>query len=471
MTSDRRNFIKKAAVVSAGLSLSAPFPAAAERQMPDTFPAPPPSPQSRHNMCGYAAPKIGNVRVGFIGVGNRGMRAVERYLKLGGVEVKAVCDLRKSQTDKAVAMAQKAGQQPDAYHSSPDIWKTLSERDDIDLIYLLTPWQLHTPQAVHAMEHGKHVCVEVPAATTVEECWALVETSERTKKHCIQVENCCYDFTELLNLNLAQHGFFGEVTHCEGAYIHSLTDLLFEKDRFYQMWQLKEITKNVGNLYPTHGLGPICQVLNINRGDVLDRMVSMSNDDFLLHKTARERAATDSLYKQFENESFNGMMNTSTIRTKKGKTIVLQYDVVSPRPYSRIQLISGTKGAALKYPEPARYSSGHNWLNTDEQKQLEKQYTPAIVQKIGELAKQVGGHGGMDFLMDWRIIDCLHNGLPMDMDVYDAALWSVMTPLSGWSVKNGSKPVEIPDFTRGNWQQNAPVDLSMRHGGNTPVIL
>ncbi len=425
------------------------------------------TPPQTFNMSGYAAPRLEVVRVGVIGIGNRGMGAVERLNKLEGVEIKALCDLRAEKVEEAKKRISASGHRPETYSGSPEIWKKLAERSDLDLVYILTPWAYHTPMAVFSMNHGKHVCVEVPAAKTIEECWQLVETSERTRKHCMMVENCCYDFTELLTLNMARQGFFGEIVHCEGAYIHNLQELVFSKNHFYQMWELDEMWKRKGNLYPTHGLGPICQVLNINRGDQMDYLTSMSTNDFVLGSMAKDLAAKDDFYKPYAGKSFNGNMNNSTIRTKKGKTILVQYDVSSPRPYSRIQLVSGTKGIALKYPEPARYSTGHEWMSEKEYQALEEKYMPPIVKKMGEVAKKVGGHGGMDFLMDWRTIDCLRNGLPLDQDVYDAALWSSVGPLSAWSIANRSNSIDVPDFTRGSWQKNRPVDISMDKGGTT----
>ncbi|MBE9461506.1 Gfo/Idh/MocA family protein [Dyadobacter subterraneus] len=425
----------------------------------------------KFNMSGYAAPKLPVVRVGFIGLGNRGMAAVERMNKIEGVQIKALCDLRAEKVEEAAKMVSPQGHQPKKFYTGADAWKQLCEMPDIDLVYIVTPWALHTPMAVFSMNHDKHVCVEVPAAKTIEECWQLVETSERTRKHCMMTENCCYDFSELLTLNMARQGFFGEITHGEGAYLHNLQEYVFSKDRFYQMWELEELSKRTGNLYPTHGLGPICQVMNINRGDQMDYLVSMSNNDFIMGETAKKLAADDLFFKPYVGRHFNGMINTSTIRTHKGKTILVQFDVSSPRPYSRIQLVSGTKGTALKYPEPARYSKDHEWLTAEEYKAVEEKYTPPIIKKIGEAAKQVGGHGGMDFLMDWRTIDCLRNGLPLDQDVYDAALWSSIGPLSEWSVAHRSNSIDVPDFTSGSWKTNKPVDISMKEGGNTKVLL
>jgi len=236
------------------------------------------------------------------------------------------------------------------------------------------------------------------------------------------------------------------------------------------MWRLKENIGKDGNRYPTHGLGPVCQVLNINRGDKMDYLVSMSSIDNMMGETAKELAAKDDFYKPYVNKKYRGNMNTTVIRTNKGKTIMLQHDVTTPNVYSRIHKISGTKGSALKYPSPVRISTGHEkWLTEQELNSLEEKYRPPIVKKVGELAKQVGGHGGMDFLMDWRLIDCLRNGLPLDQDVYDAASWSVIAPLSDRSVGHRSTSVDIPDFTGGSWKQNKPVDILLETGGNTTV--
>jgi predicted dehydrogenase len=427
--------------------------------------------KQRFNMSGYAAPKIDTVRIGFIGLGNRGPGAVERMAHIEGTDIKALCDLRPEKASAAKKLLDGSIHHPDVYTGNVDEWKKMCDRSDIDLVYIATPWALHAPMAVYAMNHGKHVCVEVPAAKTLEECWQLVETSEQTKKHCIILENCCYDFFELLTLNMIRQGLFGEIVHGEGAYLHTLLESNFGKDKYYDMWRLKENFRN-GNLYPTHGLGPVAQAMDINRGDKMDYLVAMSSNDFQMAVMANELAAKDDFYKQFVNKKFRGNMNTTTIRTSKGRTIMLQHDVTSPVVYSRIHKINGTKGSCLKYPEPAKIAFGHEgWVSDEEYKNLESKYMAPIVSKVGEMAKQVGGHGGMDFLMDWRTIDCLRNGLPVDMDVYDAALWSSIAPLSEKSVANRSNSVDIPDFTSGSWKENAPVDISLQKGGNTKVLM
>jgi hypothetical protein len=286
----------------------------------------------------------------------------------------------------------------------------------------------------------------------------------------MMMENCCYDFFELLTLNMARQGFFGDIVHCEGAYIHNLLSSNFDKNVYWNMWRLKENASRRGNLYPTHGLGPVCQILDINRGDKMEFLVSVMSRDFLMNETAKRLASTDDFYEPYVDNPYRGNITTTSILTNKGRTIMIQHDVTSPNVYSRIHKVSGTKGAALKYPLPAKISVGDSWIPDEEMKAIEEKYTPPIVKLVGEMAKKVGGHGGMDFLENWRLIDCLRNGLPLDEDVYDAALWSSVAPLSEWSVAHKSKTIDVPDFTRGAWKTNSPVDLSMDKGGTTQVI-
>lgn len=472
MKDNRRNFLKLTSLTSLGIAgglvkgfANEPGDNILSNNSAGRFNA------ERFNMSGYAAPKIDTVRVGFIGLGQRGPTHLTNMTKLGGVSIMGLCDIRQEKVLEAQKLIDKSGQKPTHYFGDKDAWKKLCDRKDVDLIYIATPWALHVPMAVYAMQQGKHVAIEVPAAKTLDECWQLVKTSEKTRKHCMMLENCCYDFFELMTLNMARQGFFGDIIHTEGAYIHYLLDLNFSKDGYYDMWRLKENIGRNGNLYPTHGLGPICQVMNINRGDKMDYLVSMSSIDNMMEKEAEERAAKDDFYKPFVHKPYRGNMNTTVIRTNKGRTIMVQHDVTSPNVYSRIHKISGSKGSALKYPTPRIASSHDKWLSEQEMKSLEEKYQPAIVKKVGELAKQVGGHGGMDFLMDWRLIDCLRNGLPLDQDVYDAALWSSIAPLSEKSVASRSTSVDIPDFTGGFWKQNTPVDISLERGGNTVVKL
>lgn len=476
MKTNRRNFLRTATVAGAG-AIAAGTVSSCSRQkettefMPEVRKAVLASHSQKFNMTGYSAPPLEKIRIGFIGLGQRGPGAVERMVHVEGVEISALCDKYPDRVDKMQAMIAGFGlPEAKSFSGSEEAWKGLCDDPEIDLVYICTPWAWHTPMAVRAMESGKHVAVEVPAAKTVDECWQLVETSERTKKHCMQLENCCYDFFELLTLNMARQGLFGELIHGEGAYIHDLRwDYTYDKNGYADMWRLKENVRN-GNLYPTHGLGPICQIMNINRGDRMDYLTSTSSNDFSMAADLGQLAKEDPFYQPFAGKKYRGNMNTSVVKTYGGRTIMIQHDVSSPRPYSRIHLISGTKGMACKYPEPERIALGHSWLSPEEFKVLEEKYTPGIVKRVGEMAKEIGGHGGMDFIMDWRLIDCLRNGLPLDQDVYDAALWSVITPLSEWSVANRSNSIDIPDFTCGSWTSNKQVDPNLPNGGNTKVL-
>jgi len=397
------------------------------------------------------------VRVAFIGLGHRGQDVVRRFMYLEGIEVVALCDINKDFVEFMQQFLADNNRPPALeFYENSDDWKKVCELENVDLIYNCASWDLHAKVAVYAMEQGKHIALEVPAAVTLEECWQLVNTAEKTRRHCIMLENCCYDFFEMATLNMAQQGLLGEIVHVEGAYIHDLRRHNFagtdDPDYHYQnMWRLKYNEKHTGNLYPTHGLGPVCQALNIHRGDKMNYLVSMSTDQFGMTKYAKEKFGEDS---DFANKEYaRGDMNTTIIRTEKGKTIMLQHDVTSPRPYSRLHLLSGTKGFVQKYPvqgislEP----DGHNFLTEKALDDLLKKYEHPVVTEVGKKAQEVGGHGGMDFIMDYRLIYCLRNGLPLDMDVYDAAAWSCIVELTEISVRNGSAPVEIPDFTRGAW--------------------
>ena len=481
MQINRRNFLKAAGVatVSAMLptkGISREIPAEKQqssKSLEKIYREAYKKHSQKFNMCGYTAPKLETVRVGFVGVGNRGSAAVERISRIDGVKIVAICDELSEHAEKAKARIQTPGHPALVYSGKEDSWMEMCRRDDIDLVYVAAPWEWHAPIGVYSMKQGKHVALEIPVATTVEDCWQLVETSEETKKHCVILENCCYDFFELLTLNLARNGFLGEIVHAEGGYIHEIGESLFFRGKPGRSWRLKENMRRNGNLYPTHGLGPVAQIMNINRGNRMEYMVSMSSDDFLMNQYSQELSLKEDYFKQFEGASFRGNMNSSIIKTIKGQTILIQHDITTPRPYSRLHTISGTKATAQKYPLPPRLSMAGDhkeWLSEDKFKEIERRYNPPIIKKMQDIAKEIGGHGGMDFLMDWRLIDCLRNGLPVDMDVYDAASWSVIGPLSEWSVANRSAPIDIPDFTNGAWKKNQPHDISLKHGGTTGVV-
>lgn len=466
MKHNRRDFIKLTGLAGAGIASAglAGFTKREQERAPFRQ-----SHNQRFNMSGYAAPKLETVRIGLVGVGARGFGALRRHVRIEGVEITALSDIVPDRVNRGRDFVREYGHDPILYSGWEDEWKRICERDDVDLVYICTPWHLHTPNAVYAMENGKHAATEIPAAQTIDECWQLVETSERTRMHCIMLENVCYDFFEMMTLNMARHGFFGELVHGEGAYIHQLIGPRFSKTK---IWRLEENIDRHGNLYPMHGLGPVCQLMDVNYGDKMDYLVSLSCNDFMMGKRAEELAGEDDFWQEYVGRDYRGNMNTSVIKTDRGRSIMIQHDTTSPRPYSRIHLISGTNGIARKYPLPAKIATSHHgWLPDEEFSEIQEKYTPEITRRVGEMARQVGGHGGMDSLMDWRLTDCLRNGLPLDMDVYDAAAWSSIIPLSEWSVANRSMPVDIPDFTAGAWKTNKPLmDINLERGGTTRLI-
>ncbi|MGM0506519.1 MAG: Gfo/Idh/MocA family protein, partial [Bacteroidota bacterium] len=426
MNSNRRDFLKRTGLMGLGLSgaslMGGCGTGGGEQGQGEPI----------YNMRGFAAEPLETVRVGVLGIGNRGLGALRRLMRIEGVELVALADLDASRLEMAGELLADTDHDPETYTGEED-WKRICEREDIDLIYICTPWHLHTPNAVYAMQNGKHAATEIPAAQTIEECWQLVNTSEETRRHCMMLENVCYDFFEMVTLKMARDGFFGELIHGEGAYIHDRLERIFDKSE--TTWRLEENIGRHGSLYPMHGLGPVAEAMDLNCGDQMSHLVSMSSNDFSMGPRAAELAEEDSFWEPYAGSDFRGNLNTSIIRTQLGRTIMVQHDTSSPRPYSRIHLLSGTEGVCRKYPLPAKIATGHDgWLSEEEQADLEEQYTPEITRRAGEMAREVGGHGGMDTLMDWRMIDCLRNGLPLDMDVYDAALWSSVIPLSEASV-------------------------------------
>lgn len=402
---------------------------------------------------------LSTVRVAFIGLGMRGPGAVERMTHIEGVEIVALCDVEQKNTEKTNQILEKRGF-PKAleFHGDTSVWRQVTALPDVDLIYVATDWNSHATIGVQAMKDGKHVAIEVPAAMTMDEIWALVNTSEQTRKHCMQLENCVYDFFELTTLNMVQNGVLGEVIHGEGAYIHGLQPFW---DEYWNDWRMEYNKTHRGDVYPTHGLGPVCQAMNIHRGDKLNYLVSVDtkaigNPQFLKEKRGEEVT------------NFRNGDHTSTlIKTEKGKTILIEHNITSPRPYDRMYQLTGTKGFANKYPiqgyaldevDPNMKIdhedlNAHKFVSDDMRKALMEHYKHPITKNIEEKAKEVGGHGGMDFIMDYRLIYCLQKGLPLDMDVYDLAEWCCLIPLTEISLDNNSVPVEIPDFTRGGWEK------------------
>ncbi len=429
----------------------------------------PARPAGQKDAINLTTPKIQTVRVAFVGLGMRGPGAVERWTHIPGVQIVALCDYEAGRAEANQQYLKKAGLAPATIYSGAEGYKELCKRSDIDLVYVATDWDHHFPVAKCALENGKNTAIEVPSAMNLEQCWELINLSEKTRKHCMILENCCYDWFEMNTLNMAQHGVFGEILRAQGAYIHNLDDFW---DYYWKNpdgsdpdklgWRMKYNKENRGDVYATHGLGPVAQALDIHRGDRMKTLIAMDT------KSAHGKEYVEQKTGKPCNDYRNGDHTTTLIRTEEGKVIEIQHDVMNPQPYNRLYQLTGTRGFANKYPSEG-YAvdakqlaaaghqpkvdnlSSHGFMPESEKQALEQQYQHPILKKYGEMAKEVGGHGGMDFIMDSRLVYCLQNGLPLDMDVYDLAEWCALAELGTLSMDNNCASVAFPDFTRGHW--------------------
>lgn len=442
----------------------------------------PQRPEGQKDVLGLALPKKKVVRIGLVGLGMRGPGAVENFSLIPGVQVVALCDYEEKRAVKQNERLRKNGLAPAAVYYGEKGYEALCKRPDIDLVYIATDWEHHAIVAKCALENGKNVADEVPSAMNLQECWDLINLAEQKQLNCMILENCCYDWFEMRTLNMAQHGVFGEILRAQGAYIHNLDDFW---DYYWKNpngsdpdqlgWRLKYNKENRGDLYATHGLGPVAQALDIHRGDRMKTLVSM--DTKSVHGKELVEKKTGKPCTEFR----NGDHTTTLIRTEGEKVIELQHDVMNPQPYNRLYQLTGTRGFANKYPVEG-YAvdasqlkatgnqpkvddlSTHSFMPDEQRKALEEKYESPILKKFGKLAKEVGGHGGMDFIMCARLIYCLQNGLPLDMDVYDLAEWCAIAELSAISLDNDCSPVTFPDFTRGLWNK----EKGYRHAYATP---
>lgn len=429
----------------------------------------PTRPAGQQHVLGLTVPKMECVRVGFVGLGMRGPGAVERFTHIPGVQIVALCDYETGRAEACQRYLRKAGLPPADVYSGEKGYEDLCSRSDIDLVYVATDWLHHFPVAKCALLNGKHTAVEVPSVMNLEQCWELIELSERKRLHCMILENCCYDWYELNTLNMVQNGVFGEVLRGEGAYIHNL-DAFWDyywknpdgSDSDKLGWRMKYNMENRGDVYATHGLGPVALAMDIHRGDRFTTLVAMDTKSVLGKEYVERKTGKPC------NNYRNGDHTTTLMRTAKGKVVEIQHNVMTPQPYNRLYKLTGTKGYATKYPEQhyaldrsqltasgiapkADNLSSHGFLPAAEQEALVAKYTHPIIKKYGELARKVGGHGGMDFFMDARLVYCLQNGLPLDMDVYDLAEWCSLAELGALSMDNNCCAVAFPDFTRGYW--------------------
>jgi predicted dehydrogenase len=441
----RRDFLKTTAATGLGLGVGSrhveamPRPRVASAQEPL-----------------FAAPPIETVRIGFVGVGHQGSSHVENFLRIPGVEIRAVCDIVPAKVEAMRTLVTESGQPaPTAYARGPEDYRRMCAAEDLDLVFTATPWALHAPICIEAMEQGKHAATEVPMAVTLDDLWAMVETAERTRRHCVMMENCCYDRTEMMILNLVRNGVLGELLHAECGYLHDLRELKLT-DFYEDSWRVKHSIARNGDLYPTHGLGPIAQWMDINRGNRFDHLVSVATKSRGLNLWAAEHIGpeTEAATRSY---ALGDVVNT-LIRTANGETIQVVHDTNSPRPYTRKVLLQGTKGVVRKYPEARIHVEGrsepHRWEDLAEWRD---EWEHPIWKALEERA-QGAGHGGMDYIEDFRLIQCLREGKPMDMDVYDGAAWSAISALSERSIAE-RRVVDVPDFTRGAFAERPPLEV------------
>jgi len=452
---NRREFLGVATAAAAGAGLAGcagtAAPAAQDVQTgPADTALTPPRAKGQQSMRNAPFRTGGRARIAIVGTGLRGRSVLAELLTIEGAEITAIADLRKANADLALQDIAAAGRPtPAVYAGGERDFERLVQRDDIDLVYTATPWEWHVPVCLAALAAGKHAATECPAGITLEDLWALVDASERNQRHCLQLENCNYGYTEMLLNRLVHAGVLGEVLHCEAAYLHDLREILFET-RDEGLWRRDWHTRMDANLYPTHGLGPVARYLDIHRGDRFDYLVSMSSPEAGLSAWRDAKLAADDPRRA--ERYLAGDVNTSLIKTARGRSILLQHDVSNPRPYSRLNGVQGTKGVFQDYP-PRIYVEGQPGKEVfGPLDPWQAQYEDPLWRTLGERAVEQGGHGGMDFVMCWRLVQCLREGLVPDFDVYDAAAWSAPLPLSRLSVAQGSAPVKFPDFTRGDWQ-------------------
>ena len=414
------------------------------------------------SMIGFNTTPIEKVRVGIIGLGNRGMVLLKMFkwlIQNNKAEIVALCDLKEEKTQKAADFVSKyQSMKAKQYTGKENIWETLAKKDDIDILLIATPWKWHTPMAIYGMENGKHVAVEVPISYTIEDCWKIIRTTERTKKHCIMLENCNYNDEELFVLNMVEQGIFGELTHAECAYIHDLRKLLLDEHYYEDQWRLKHHQDRNGNFYTTHGIGPVSFYYKIGRGDMFTHLTSMSSKEVALSEAAQRKGK--------DMKITCGDMNTTLLKTAKGRTVMMQFDVHTGRPFDRINQLCGTKAVHKGYPSRLYIDKeeqaywGHQWLNQKEYQAYRNKYTHPMISQLRskmELFKE--GHGGMDFVMIYRLISCLNKGLPLDMNVYDGVIWSAITPLSEISVATNSNAIKMPDFMGGLWEKEKDLEI------------
>lgn len=403
------------------------------------------------------------LRIGFIGVGSRGTGLLRTTLKFPNVEVPAVSDINETALSRAVSLVESAGQKlPEGYGAGVDDWKRLVARDDLDAVINAGPWELHAPMSVATMKAGKYAATEVPAATTVEQCWDMVNASEQTGMPCMMLENVCYFRNALLILNMIRQGLFGELTHCEGGYQHDVRGAFIsrggERGPAGEItWRGMHALRNNGNLYPTHPLGPIAWWLDINRGDRFTYLTSMSSKSRGVKNYVARNYGAD--HPNARRDFALGDVNVTLIRSENGATVTLYHDTASPRPYDLILRVQGTEGIYMgtldKFYFEGRSPKKDQW---EDPERYYREYEHPLWRDLAEEARN-HGHGGADYIEIHQFLKAVRNRTQTPIDVYDTAVWSAIYPLSVQSVGARSQPVEVPDFTRGKWKNRKPVEI------------
>lgn len=460
---NRRSFIKKTSLSGVALGLGSMMPTYATNH--------PIFDHEGKYMGDFVAPKLNKVRIAIIGVGARGSGHIVQLASIEGTEIVAISDLYEDLANKSADRCKEIGKgsrhkKIAVYHGAEDNWKLMLDEVKPDAVFVATNWKNHAPMAIEAMKKGAHAFVEVPMALTLEEMWDIVITSEQTQKHCMMMENVNYGREELLYLNMCRQGVIGDLLHAEAAYIHELRFQMQEQERGTGSWRTPHYAHRNGNLYPTHGLGPVAQYMNLARGeDNFSSLVSFSTQALGRKQYAEKNYDKDHKWNKLDYKG--GDMNTSIIKTTLGRTIMIQWDETSPRPYSRHNLVQGTKGTLAGFPTRVALEGGvegvtenhHRWAQGDQLEKIYEKYEHPLYKRLGALAKKMGGHGGMDFMMLYRIVECLRNGEPLDQNVYEGCHWSAVSPLSEKSVAQGGAPQAFPDFTRGKWKTTAPLSI------------
>jgi predicted dehydrogenase len=449
----RRKFLGSSAAVGAGLGLGglADLPAAAQD---DPAGVEPNRQNAERFMGGVPFEPHDVVRVGIVGLGMRGGGMLGRFLRTAGVQVTALSDINPDKVAEGAAEVRAVGQPDPAQLVGDDTFEQLAARDDVDFIYTATPWEYHHPICISGMENGKHVGTELPLAMTLNDLWDVVQTSERTRRHAFIFHNRSYGLDQTRMLRFVADGRLGDLLYGSGGYVHDLRELNFSNDHEPAGWRRLWHTRMNTNLYPVHGLAPISNAMKITRGDRYDWLVSIDSPEG--GYTAYRAATMPPDHPSWNEEYICGDTNMCFIRTANGRFIRSEHDVSSPHPYSRANTLQGTMGKLTEDDRQTAFADRwHVYVEPDHSDHRWRLFADYGAEYDHWLWK-LGISGGADQLVVYRTMQCLRLGLPPDIDVYDSATWSSPIPLCEESLRRGSLPVRVPDFTRGHWQEDRP---------------